>query len=187
MVQPEQSASLLTAEQAYRLDPDGRWELVEGRLVDVSPVRPRHGKLLGRLTARLVPFVEQHDLGEVYTGDVGFVLKRNPDTVRGPDLAFVRKERVPAVDAAETFPDVAPDLVVEVLSPSDRWPAVERKVAEYQGAGVPLVWAIDDSSRTARAYRPGRPVGMLSEGDALEAPDLLPGFRLVLQDLFTKR
>jgi hypothetical protein len=104
-------------------DPGGRRE---------SPQAPGPGLaatiVMQPLARRLDEFVEAHDLGEIYVGDVGFVLKRDPDTVRGPDLAFVRNERVAAVEAAETFSDVMPDLCAEILSPSDRWADVEREL-----------------------------------------------------------
>jgi Uma2 family endonuclease len=186
-VRPERIAHRLTAEEAFWLDPCEYWELVEGRIVQMSPTRWRHGKVLRRLARSLDEFVEAHDLGEIYVGDVGFVLRRDPDTVRGPDLAFVRKERVAAVEASETFSEVMPDLCAEILSPSDRWADVERKVAEYLAAGVPVIWAIDPNGPqglTARIYSPGQPPRTLGEGDALEDPDLFPGWRLGLADLF---
>lgn len=181
-VRPEQIAHVLTAEEAFWLNPCEHWELVDGRIVELSPVRPRHGIVLKRLTRLLDEFVEQHDLGELYVGDVGFVLRRNPDTVRAPDLAFIRKARVPPTEP-DTFCEVIPDLAVEILSPSDRWASVERKVAEYLAAGVGTVWVIDPAGRTARIYRQDQPPQMLTETDSLLEDPLFPSLRLDLATL----
>ena len=93
--------------------------------------------------------MEQNRLGEIYVGDVGFILRRNPDTVRAPDLAFIRKERLPALEE-EGFSTVVPDLAVEILSPSDRWTEVEAKIAEYFTAGVKAIWIVDPDGDEVR-------------------------------------
>ena len=173
---------LLTAEQAFWLDPCERWELVGGRIVELSPVKRRHGRILARLARSMVETVEEQGLGEVYVGDVGFVLRRNPDTVRAPDLAFVRKARLPS-EPEEAFSDTVPDLVVEILSPSDRWHDVEHKVAEFLAAGVVVVWILDPQKNRAHVYRAGLPARVLTESDSIEAPDLVPSLRLRIGEL----
>jgi Uma2 family endonuclease len=183
-VQPEKIAHLLTAEEAFWLNPCDRWELVDGRVVEMSPTKKRHGRILMRLGRRLEEHVQRHQLGEIYAGDVGFILRRNPDTVRAPDLAFIRRERLPAVEE-ETFSSVMPDLAIEILSPSDRWGAVEQKIAEYLSAGVASVWAVDPSREELRVYRPGQVSVTLGKDDQIEDPALLPGLKLQVAALFS--
>ena len=183
-MRPEKIAHLLTAEEAFWLNPCERWELVEGKIVEMSPVKKRHGRILVRLARRLEEHVEANRLGEVYAGDVGFILRRNPDTVRAPDLAFIRRERLPAVEE-ETFSSVMPDLAIEILSPSDRWTEVERKIAEYLQVGVASVWAVDPSREELRIYRPGQASITLGKHDQLEDPELLPGLKLQVAALFS--
>src|SRR6185436_17210046 len=104
--------------------------------------------------------------GAVFVGDNGFTLSRNPDTVRGPDIAFVRKERV-AHPIPSTFLQFAPDLVVEVLSPNDRPGEVLAKVGDWIDAGARLVWVIDPERRVARVYRADGTEQILKETDQL--------------------
>ncbi len=186
-MRPETIAHLLTAEEAFWLNPSERWELVEGRIVEMSPVKKRHGRILMRLGHRLEGHVQAHHLGEVYVGDVGFILRRSPDTVRAPDLAFIRRERLPAVPTVEeeTFSSVMPDLAIEILSPSDRWTEVERKIAEYLQAGIASVWAVDPSREELRVYRPGQASVTHTKSDTVEDPELLPGLKLAVAALFS--
>ena len=183
VVRSQQIAHLLTAEEAFWLNPSERWELVEGRIVEMSPVKKRHGRILARLAHRFEEHVERNRLGEVYVGDVGFILRRNPDTVRAPDLAFIRKERLPALEEEEGFSAVVPDLAVEIPSPSDRWTEVEAKIAEYFAAGVKAIWIVDPSRDEVRSFHPGKAVRTLAKADTLEEPELVPGLKLSLADL----
>jgi Uma2 family endonuclease len=171
-----------TAEEAYWLNPPGRWELLHGEIVYMSPAGFRHGQVVTRVAKLLDDFVASRRLGAVVSGDPGFVLKRSPDTVRAPDVAFLRAERVPSPAPVEFF-EGAPDLAIEVLSPGDRWPDVERKASEFLAAGSSAVWAVDPETRTARVYLTGHIRVIASEG-ALDHPDLLPGFILPLRELF---
>jgi Uma2 family endonuclease len=177
VVRPEKIAHLLTAEEAFWLNPVERWELVEGRIVEVSPVKKRHGRIVARLGRLLEEFVETRRLGEVYVGDVGFILRRDPDTVRAPDLAFIRTARLPEVEE-ETFSSVVPDMAIEILSPSDRWAEVERKIAEYLTAGVASVWVLDPTRSEARIFQGGKAARILGVGDRLSDPELLPGLEI---------
>lgn len=182
-MRPQSVEHLLTAEEAFWLDPAARWQLVEGRIVELSPVKQRHGKILTRLAHRVNEVVERDGLGEVYTGDVGFILRRNPDTVRAPDLAFIRRGRLPA-EEPETFSEVVPDLAAEILSPSDRWSDVEEKIAEYLAAGVTVVWILDPSRNEVRVHRADRALEILGADALLTEPTLLPSLRVPLRDLF---
>lgn len=181
-MRPENIVHLLSAEEAFWLNPAERWELVEGRIVEVSPVKKRHGRILVRLARRLEEHVEAHRLGEIYGGDVGFILRRNPDTVRAPDLAFISRARLPEVEE-ETFSTVLPDLAIEILSPSDRWADVEQKIAEYLQAGVVSVWILDPSRNEARTFRRGEAARVFVSGDRISEPDLLPGLELDVASL----
>jgi Uma2 family endonuclease len=132
----------------------------------------------------LVAFVVQRSLGEVIRNDSGFLLQRDPDTVRAPDMAFVRADRVPPPGADVQFVDFAPDLVVEVVSPSDRAAAVNERALDWVDAGVRLAWIVDPSSRSVVVHRPDGTVSLLRGDAELDGEDVLPGFRLPLAELF---
>lgn len=170
----------LTAEEAVASRLPGGWELVEGEVVPVSPTGGKHGRVVRKLGARLGDHVDSHGLGEVVVGDVGFVVRRNPDTVRGPDVGFVRRDRVPSGVPSGYF-EGAPDLAVEVRSPRDDWPQVLRKAGEYLGAGADAVWVIDPDQATASIFtRDG--ARQIGPDGALEAA-CLPGLSLRLRDV----
>ncbi len=174
---------LLTAEEYARLPDDDRYrdELVRGRVV--REPRPCWGHLTvqSRLHARLARFVEEHALG--FAGvEGGFLLERNPDSVRGPDVLFVGRERLGETDP-ERWPEFGPDLAVEILSPSNRPGKMAEKLAQYFAAGTRLAWVIDPRKRTARVYRPGRETRVLNEQDDLDGEDVVPGFRCRLADV----
>jgi Uma2 family endonuclease len=146
---------MMTADELLRLElSDKRTELVRGRLVVREPAGYRHGEIAARLLATLFNFVESRGLGRVVTAETGFVLRRNPDTVRAADVAFVRRERLP-VPPPNGFPEMAPDLVIEVLSPNDRPGEVLSKIGDWLDAGVRLVWIIDPRRRDARGLVTG--------------------------------
>jgi Uma2 family endonuclease len=160
---------------------DGRkHELVDGQLV-VSPAGYRHGKVSIRLGARLLAHAEAYDLGDVLDSSTGFRL--HGGNVRCPDVSFVAKDRVSDGHPGEGFPDLVPDLAVEVLSPDDRPRAILDKVGEYLQAGVRLVWVIDPRAARAVAYRSPSDVRELSAGDDLDGEDVVRGFRCRLGDI----
>jgi Uma2 family endonuclease len=164
----------LTAEEAWRLNPSEHWELVDGWVVSMSPPGARHGSVVATVTRLLGEFVVARGLGTVFAGDSGFILRRNPDTVRGPDVAFIGKARLPGRPPVE-FMSGAPDLAIEVVSPSDDWKAVDRKAQEYLSAGAIAVWAIDPGTETAKVYSSAGSRS-LARGDALACPELLGDF-----------
>lgn len=168
---------LLTAEEfAERPDPGYPEELVRGRIVPMSIPRARHGQICAKSVYILQRFLEDNDLGHVLCNDSGIITERGPDTVRGADLAFYSYARLPKGPLPNTYSDVAPELVIEVRSPSDRWPQILAKVAEYLEAGVLVVVVLDDERREADVYGVEGPRRKLGAEDALEVPDLLPGF-----------
>jgi Uma2 family endonuclease len=174
-----------TVEEFERLpDVDGyRVELDRGRPVREPVPAPLHGRLALKLGVRLNAFAEQHDLGLTFDA-AGFVLSRDPDTVRAPDLSFVSQARLPARGYVGTYWRMAPDLAVEILSPSNRPAEMLRRAAEFINAGSRLVWLIDVQRRKVTAVRPGAELLTLGAEGVLDGGDVLPGFRLPLTELF---
>ncbi|MBW3533978.1 MAG: Uma2 family endonuclease [Gemmatimonadetes bacterium] len=164
-------------------DEDGyRTELVRGELVREPLPAPLHGKVVGRLCRRIGDHVETHALGEVFA-ESGYVLEEEPPTLRGPDVSFVSSGRLPERPGTG-FWSMAPDLAVEVLSPSNRAGEVQDKVGQYLEAGARLVWVVDPVRGTAAEYRAGGEARLFGAADALDGGHVLPGFRLPLADLF---
>jgi len=175
---------VLTAEDLYEIpDDDKHYELVNGRLRVSEPPGFSHGSLQLRLASRLLVFVDAARMGTVVT-EVGFVLRRRPDTVRAPDVAFVRAGREPSADRAERYFEGAPDLAVEVVSPDDRAWEVAEKVDEYLTYGARLVWMVYPRARHVIVHAPDGVARVLRVGDALDGGDVIPGFRLTLAELF---
>ena len=176
---------LLTAEELLRdQPPHKRSELIRGRLVVREPAGGRHGAVTTRVTIPLGSYVEEHGLGRVYAAETGFKLESDPDTVRAPDVAFIVKERLPAAEPAG-YPDYAPDLVVEVLGSDDRPGETLAKVGEWLNSGVRLVWVVDPAKQVARVYRADGSESLLAADDALNGENLLPGFSLPLEKVWS--
>jgi len=177
-------ATGVTAEDVAALADDGyRYDLIGGQLIRVSPAGFRHGRLTAELARRLGTFLVEHpSLGVVVGAETGFVLARDPDSVLGPDAAFVRRDRLPAEAEWDGYLELAPDLAVEVVSPHDRWSYVTDKVETYLAAGVALVWVLDPRRRAVRVYRADGSEQRLraASGDSLDGEQILPGFRLPL-------
>jgi Uma2 family endonuclease len=180
------TTQLTTAEELLKL-PHGRlrYELIKGELRQMSPAGHSHGKIAARLGAELFRHVEEHELGEVYAAETGFKLQSDPDTVRAPDAAFVRRERVEQVGDAQGYFPGAPDLAAEVVSPGDSVGEVEGKVEEWLEAGVSLVWIVSPKLRSVTVYRSLTDVTTLTEKDVLDGERVVPGFRYPVAKLFT--
>ncbi len=185
MAIPREAERLWTAEDLLALGEEARYELIEGRLVPMSPTGFLHGDVALALAAALRAFVHPRRLGRIVVGEVGFVLRRNPDTVRAADIAFVRRERLPAGDLPRGFFEGAPDLVVEILSPSDRYTDILRKVGEWLEAGAAMVWVVDPEHHGVMVFRPDGTLRLLGESDSLEGEEVLPGFRYPVGELFS--
>ncbi len=176
-------ARLVTADELERMpEHDYRYELVRGRLVLMSPVAPRHGDVTGAIFGLLWNHVRSNGLGRVWT-EVGFRLASDPDTVRAPDVAFVRRERLPPKNA-RGFYQGAPDLAIEVLSPDDTPAEVREKIADYFGAGTPVVVIVDPETQRATLHRSGAAPVTLTSNQTLDLDDAIAGFRLPLHDVF---
>lgn len=176
---------LMTAEELWEtLDLGGRVELVKGELVTMSPGGHFHGRVGARALVFLGQFgLEQH-LGEVYTAKTGFILSRNPDTVRAPDAAFVAAERVGQQDRQEGYFVGAPDLAVEIVSPNDTSAEVEQKVLDYLDAGTRMVWVFYPNTKRVFVHRGRGQARVLTVDDSLDGEDVIPGFRVPLSDIF---
>jgi Uma2 family endonuclease len=179
----ESEQPLITGEQLAAMGDIGPSELVEGRIVYISPTKPEHGEIEDNLALALTLFVRQHKLGKVQTGEVGIYTRRNPDTVRGADVLFISYERR-ARRTPGSFLDVAPELVAEILSPNDRWSDLKRKLREYFEAGVIVVVIVDPEEHTVAAYRSLTDVREFQESDPLTIEDVLPGFSVPVAELF---
>jgi len=181
---PAVEKRLLTAEDLWRMPRDGRrYELVKGELVEMTPAGLRHGRLASRINVFLRQFADAHGLGETMV-ETGFCLECRPDTVRAPDVSFLSTQHLPAADQQGFVPG-APDLAVEIVSPGEKDSDVQDKVMDYLTHGVRLVWVVRPEQRTVTVYRPDGTARLLRETDTLEGENVLPGFTLPLQVLFS--
>lgn len=175
---------LVTAEEFARIpNDDYHYELVEGRVVRVSPPGSRHAVLATRLAVLLAQHTEANNLGAVMT-PAGFELARNPDTVREPDVAFVHRGRIPETGVPDGFWPGPPDLAVEIRSPGDRRSEVGAKVSDYLARGVRLVWVVDPKTKTVTTYVPLLSPVTLGMDDVLDAGDVVPGFTCPVRRIF---
>lgn len=175
----------MTAEDLFSLPSENlRHELIRGELTTMAPTSGQHGESAFNIAGILRTFIKAHDLGIGAGAETGFLLSRNPDTVRAPDCAFIRKERVPAEGAPKKFWPLAPDLAVEVLSPSDSASEVLEKIDEWLAAGARLVWVIDPEKKTVTVHAPSRQPKKLRLRDQLDGGDVLPGFSITIADIF---
>jgi Uma2 family endonuclease len=176
----------MTAEELLRLPTSmgERYDLVEGELRIMVPAGSRHGRVVSRINSRIEQLVERDHLGAAFGAETGFILSRNPDTVRAPDAAFVAAARLPAGELPEGFFPVAPDLSVEVISPSETATDVQRKVSQYFQAGTRLVWIVYPDMRQVVVFRSAREGVVLTADDMLDGGDLLPGFACRVAELF---
>ena len=174
---------LVTAEEFEQMpdEPGVRMELVRGRVVRVSPPGFRHGLIQGRLYELLAEYARVTGAGRVIF-PVGFRLASNPDTVREPDLAFIARNRV--AGEPDGFIDGAPELAVEVISPTDRRGRLQGKIAQYLEAGVRMVWLVDPKSASVTIYEPEVEPRTLRNDAILEGGDVLPGFACDLRRIF---
>ena len=149
----------------------------------MSPAGEEHGWLSAMIAADLTVFVRQHRLGRVYVADTGFQIAHDPDTVRAPDVAFICAERAGERPGVKFFPG-APDLAVEVLSPTDRAGEVLAKVHDWLDAGCRAVWLVDPRTRTVTVYRSRSRINVLAIGDQISGDDVVEGFTLPVAEIF---
>lgn len=174
---------LITGEELLRMPDLGPCELVDGRIVPMTPPGDEHGDIEAELVMRLRLYGKESKRGRAVTGDTGIYIRRDPDTVRGPDVLFISKER-DAKPRAKGYFEVAPELVVEVLSPDYRPGQFKEKLRDYFSADVKVVWVVDPQARRVLVYRSMTEITELRVGQVLTDEDLLPGFSLSISDLF---
>jgi Uma2 family endonuclease len=173
----------ITADELLTLPDDGmRHELVDGALLVYPPPGARHGDVQLAVASLLRSYVQANNLGRVFV-ETGFVLKRDPDMVRAPDVSFLRASRIPPSGIPDGYIDGPPDLAVEVISPSDTLYDVDDKIAQFLAAGTRLAWVINPRRRTVAVHAPGAPVHVLGEDDTLDAGDVVPGFRCAVREI----
>ena len=148
-----------------------------------TPTGDAHGAIEANVAAELQAYAREKNLGKVRSGEVGIYVRRNPDTVRAADVLYISHERY-ALKGSSVFLDVAPDLIVEILSPGDSWTEVTQKLRDYFAIGVRVVWVIDPAARTISAYRSLTDIREFTANDTLPGDDILPGFSLPVAGLF---
>ena len=179
------ATKLLTVDDLLRLHSEGvRGELIRGVLCETMASGQRHGKIVMKLGAALVNFVDQRRLGTLVGSDNGVRLENDPDTVREPDIGFTSVDRLPLGEDVEGYAEVVPDLVVEVASPSDSRREVNDKARMWLSYGARLVWVVHPETRTVDVHRTDALVSTLGEDDALDGMDVLPGFSCPVSTVF---
>ena len=172
----------VTVEEFAEMPLQGIWELVDGKLIELSPAAGRSGWISATIVALLANHVRQSRLGWAFSAETGFILFDDRQTVRSPDAAVVLRNRL--AELPDSFVPMAPDLAVEVLSPSDRMADALAKVAMYLQAGTPLVWLVNPATRTIVVFRSETDPVTLGESDTLDGGDVLPGFRVPVAEIF---
>lgn len=175
--------ALMTAEEFEQLPDTGvRRELVRGRLIVTPPTGFTHGTVQMQLGGLMNPYLRHHNLGRL-ASEVGTILARGPDTVRGPDAAYYSFARIPAGVQLHVFPNILPELVFEIRSPGDTWPEVTTKVNEYLAAGIHVV-VIDPVPQVVHVFELGQPPRQLGPVDVFDFPALWPGLAFPVAHLF---
>ena len=177
--------ALLTGEDLWKIVADGsRYELSRGELVPMTPVGFQHAAIVGRLGKLLSLYVDEKRLGLVGP-EGGFYLRRNPDTLRAPDVAFVSRDRLEKAGGVPIkFAEFPPDLAIEVLSPEDTVSETQKKVEEYLTGGVSLVWIVDPANQRVTVWRSLQDIQILSADQELDGGNVLPGFRVKVAEIF---
>lgn len=175
----------MTADELLAMPKDGiRRELVAGEIHEMSPGGHEHGLIADNISAPLSMHARAHRLGRVSSSDTGFRLATDPDTVRCPDVGFVRRERLEQTGRTKgAFPG-APDLAVEVISPTDRYSDVVTKVGAYLDAGTQMVILVDPQNRSVSVFAADGQRADLTEDDVLDGGDVVPGWALPVRDIF---
>ena len=184
MATDESPPTLLTAEQYAALATNEPTELVRGVIVPMPMPTYEHGRVCNEVAFRLTTFVREHGLGEVLSNDAGGITEREPDMVRGGDVAFYSFARFPKAERKAPYAPVPPDLVFEVLSPCERWREVMEKVEEYLAAGVPMVCVMETEIRAMQIFTPDKPMQTLRGEDEFVGSGTLAEFRIPVRKFF---
>jgi Uma2 family endonuclease len=178
----------MTAEEFYdwvhRPENSNKWfELVRGEVIELPPPQKRHGAVTANTTRILGNYTFQRGKGYVTGNDTGVILERDPDTVRGPDVALY-EDAQKFEELHPKYGKVPPRLAVEVLSPRDRWSRIIRKITDYLRTGGELVWLIDPENRDVTVYRPNREPYVVEESQELTGDDVFSDFKCRVADFF---
>ena len=176
----------VTADQLLQPPYQGRrCELIDGEVSMMSPAGWKHGEIVSALHCLLAPYIDQHKLGKSFCAETGFLLSRDPDTVRAPDFAFILNDSLPARDPEEAYWPGAPDLAVEVLSPDDRTGYVSEKIRLWLSAGTQEVWIVDPQLQSVTIHRSPTDIRIYAVDQNLVGDEqLLPGFSCKVADIF---
>jgi Uma2 family endonuclease len=174
---------LMTGDELLTMPDLSPCELIDGEIVPMSPSGSEPGRIAIKLGRYLDTFVEDRQLGWVTGGEAGLYTRRNPDRVRGVDLAFISKDRLPNGLPAG-YLEVAPELIIEIISPHDRWSEVRARLEEYFAIGVQRVWVVEPERRTVLVYRSSLDMSEFREGDTLMGEGVLDGFTLAVASIF---
>ena len=175
----------VTAEELLKMPADGfRYELVRGELRRMAPAGYGHGVFAMSIGISLGAYVKANNLGEVCAAETGFRLGTDPDHIRAPDTAFVRRERVEQIVDRSVFFPGAPDIAVEVISPNDLYTDVDEKVADWLDAGALVVILVDPRRRVVKVHRSITDIAVLTERDALDVDDVVPGWQMPISEIF---
>lgn len=176
-----------TAEELLRMPDDGsRYELLKGELRKTPPAGGEHGAVATDIGTSLNNHVKANGLGRVFTAETGFIISYDPDTVRAPDAAFVKRERAERAGRVTGYWPGAPDLAVELVSPNDTYAQVTEKALAWIEAGTLMVLVLDpgEAWRTVTVYRSTEDIRILSESDTIDGADVVPGWKLPIAKLF---
>lgn len=174
---------LITGEALFELGDIGSCELIDGEIVAMTPPGGEHGQVMFDLGSEIRAFVRQHKLGRIVGGETGIYTRRNPDKVRGMDIAFISYQRLPG-PLPKQYLEVAPELIVEIISPNDSWSQVRKKIEEYFAIGVEQVWVVDPEDQTVLVYRSATSHQRLEAQDTLRGEGALEGFSLSVAAIF---
>ncbi len=186
LVKPQTQDKLekpITGKELLEMGDIGPSELIEGRVVTMSPTKVGYGRFEYRIARLIGEFVETNQLGEIMVGEVGIYVRRNPDTIRAADVLYISTDRL-AQATPNDFLDVAPELIIEILSPYDRWSQMRRKLRDYFDAGVQVVLVVEPDTKTIVAFRSTTDSIEFEHDAVLTIEDVLPGFKLRLTDIF---
>jgi Uma2 family endonuclease len=177
---------LISGEDLLRRPDLNPCELVDGRIVPRCPAGFLHGQIEAELGMRLHAYARETGRGEVAGGEVGIFIRRNPDTVRAADILYISKDRLAQSSSSSGYLSIAPELVVEILSPDDRLSETMEKLGDYFSAGVERVWVVDPRLHRVFAYRSPTQVEQFGAEEVLRDEELLPGFACSVGELFSK-
>ena len=180
----EEIPPVLSGKELFEFGDIGRAELIQGRLRAMSPTGYPHGIIEITIASLLRAFVRPRKLGKVLGGEVGIFIRRQPDTIRGADVAYISNARLAQNQASQGYLDVAPELIVEVLSPGDRWTDVMQKLAEYLQIGARSVWIADPGRQEIFVYHALTDVQRFTAADAISDEAALPGFSASVAEIF---